>query len=264
VGYLQRTTKFGAADLVAVAAAGALVAVHCFRHAGTLSLRRVLLAIAVAATFAAVAWIAHGVSWSGALAGSGIAFIFVSTDLRIFWELLVVFLVTFAATQFGRRRKQEMQLAEGSSGRSASQVMANLGVAGLIVAIAPQSWPLPALAALAEAAADTSSSEVGTALPGKTVLLTSWKPVAPGVDGGVSMTGTFTGLIAAAIVALAAVLLKLTSSQYAFAVIFAGFLGSLIDSFLGAMFERRGLLNNDLVNLLSTAAAVLLVTAVTY
>jgi uncharacterized protein (TIGR00297 family) len=163
----------------------------------------------------------------------------------------------------GKRRKQALQLAEGSRGRSASQVMANLSVAGLIVAIAPQSWPLLALAALAEAAADTSSSEVGTALPGKTVLLTSWKSVAPGVDGGVSIMGTFAALMAAAIVALAAVLLKLTSSQYAVAVMFAGFLGSLIDSFLGALLERRGLLSNDLVNLLSTAAAVLAVTAIT-
>ena len=174
MGYLQRTTKFGAADLAALLAAAVLVTLHCFRHGGSLSVRHVLLAIAVAGSFAVVAWIAHGVDWSGALAGSGVAFIFVSTDLRIFWELLLVFLVTFAATQFGKRRKREMQLAEASRGRSASQVMANLSVAGLIVAIAPQSWPLLALAALAEAAADTSSSEVGTALPGKTVLLTSW------------------------------------------------------------------------------------------
>jgi len=36
----------------------------------------------------------------------------------------------------------------------------------------------------------------------------------------------------------------------------AGFLGVQLDSLLGAIFERRGRLNNDLVNLLSTAATV--------
>ena len=36
----------------------------------------------------------------------------------------------------------------------------------------------------------------------------------------------------------------------------AGFFGTIVDSLLGAVFERRGWLNNDLVNLLSTAAAV--------
>jgi uncharacterized membrane protein len=38
-------------------------------------------------------------------------------------------------------------------------------------------------------------------------------------------------------------------------IIGAGFLGTLLDSLLGALLERRGWLNNDLVNLLSTAAA---------
>ena len=38
--------------------------------------------------------------------------------------------------------------------------------------------------------------------------------------------------------------------------ILAGFFGTVVDSLLGAVFERRGLLDNDLVNLLSTAAAV--------
>jgi uncharacterized membrane protein len=36
----------------------------------------------------------------------------------------------------------------------------------------------------------------------------------------------------------------------------AGFLGTMADSLLGALFERRGWLDNDLVNLFSTAAAV--------
>ena len=40
------------------------------------------------------------------------------------------------------------------------------------------------------------------------------------------------------------------------AIIVAGFFGTLVDSLLGAVFERRGRLNNDMVNLLSTAATV--------
>ncbi len=92
--------------------------------------------------------------------------------------MLAVSLLAFAATRAGRRKKERLGTAEARRGRSASQVAANLGVAAL-VAIGPfQSWLLDlcwslnltrggvpllvlAIAALAEAAADTVSSEIG-------------------------------------------------------------------------------------------------------
>jgi uncharacterized protein (TIGR00297 family) len=238
--------------------AAVLVAVDLLRHANgpAAQKRRMLLALAITTAFALVAWLARGVDAGGALAGSSIAFVLASRDLRMFWVLLLVFAVTLLATRAGKSRKQDLQTAEASSGRTAGQVMANLGVAGLIVSLTPQNWPLLALAALAEAAADTSSSEIGMAFPGKTVLLTSWKPVAPGVDGGVSLKGTLAALLAAGIIAGAAVLMKLVPVHYVSTIVYAGVLGSLVDSLFGALMERRNLLSNDMVNLLSTAAAV--------
>ena len=94
------------------------------------------------------------------------------------------------------------------------------------------------------------------AYPGKTVLLTSWTPVSPGVDGGVSLRGTLAAVIAAALISGAAVALKLVPQHFTLAIIYAGVLGSLVDSLIGALLERRGMLSNDVVNLLSTAAAV--------
>jgi len=238
-----------------------LVAIDLLGHANgpAAQKRRMLLALVITTAFAFGAWLARGVNTGGALAGSSIAFVLASNDLRMFWILLLIFAVTLLATRAGKARKQELHTAEPSNGRSASQVMANLGVAGLIVSLAPQNWPVLALAALAEAAADTSSSEIGMAFPGRTVLLTSWKPVAPGVDGGVSLKGTLAAIVAAAIIASAAVLMRLVSIPYAVAIGGAGILGSLVDSIFGALMERRGLLSNDVVNLLSTAAAAGLV-----
>jgi uncharacterized protein (TIGR00297 family) len=260
---LQRTTQFSTADLAALIVAAALVVFHLVRRVESQSMRHVAIAAAVSAVFAFLAWIAHGVNWSGALAGTAVAFIFASTDLRLFWTLLLVFALTFAATRAGKARKQELRLAEASAGRSASQVMANLGVAALMIAVTRETGPTLALAALAEAAADTSSSEIGTAWPGKTVLLTSWKPVSPGVDGGVSLLGSLAALVGAAVIAIAAWLFHLVAPQYAFALALVGVLGSLLDSLLGALFERRGYLNNDLVNLLGTTAAALAMGVVT-
>ncbi|MGZ4866840.1 MAG: DUF92 domain-containing protein, partial [Candidatus Angelobacter sp.] len=165
------------------------------------------------------------------------------------------FAVTLVATRVGYARKQQLRTAEPAGGRTAAQAMANLGIAALVVAVAGAAWPVLALAALAEAAADTSSSEIGMAFPGKTLLVTNFKPVPAGTDGGISLFGTIAALVGAASVALAAVATGLAPVRQIAIIIMAGFFGTLVDSLLGAVLERRGWLDNNLVNLLSTAAA---------
>jgi uncharacterized protein (TIGR00297 family) len=86
--------------------------------------------------------------------------------------------------------------------------------------------------------------------------VTNFKSVPAGTDGGISLFGTVAALLGAASVAVAAVLTSLVPLSQIAIIILAGFFGIVIDSLLGAIFERRGMLNNDLVNLLSTAAAV--------
>lgn len=180
--------------------------------------------------------------------------------------LIALFVLTFAATRFGRGRKESLGVAEARTGRRASQVIANLGAAGLLAANGAVGDRVSTLAlaacvaALAEATADTVSSEVGQALSatrfGTTILITSGHRVPPGTDGGISLAGTLTGILAAALVVMV--------SPFAYTggpalCIFAGAIaGLLFDSVVGATIERKGRLNNDLVNFSSTvfAAAV--------
>ncbi len=171
------------------------------------------------------------------------------------WPLILLFLLTFAATRFKRRVKQSSGLAEPRHGRRASQIVANLGVAGLCAAIG--FYP-GLLAALAEATADTVSSEVGQALGGPTRLLTTLRPVSPGTDGGISLRGTTAGILAATLIVLTGAP-ALPSWRIAAAILASGVAGLLFDSLLGATVERRGLLGNDLVNASSSLASVLLV-----
>lgn len=256
---LRRLIQFRSADMVALVFSATLAALFVVgpmpRPAP--AAKQMVLCLAVTAIFAIFAAITHGVDLSGAFAGLVIAFILAARDLRMFYVLLIVFVVTFLATRLGLERKRQIRKAEARSGRSASQVVANLGVAAVIAMLAPAHWKVLSLAALAEAAADTSSSEIGLAFPGKTVLITSWKPVSPGMDGAISLCGTASAVVSAAVVALTGELLGLVTFRQAVAVLGAGFLGALIDSLLGALFERRGYLNNDAVNLLSTAAAAI-------
>ncbi len=171
------------------------------------------------------------------------------------WPLILLFLLTFAATRFKRRVKQSSGLAEPRHGRRASQIVANLGVAGLCAAVG--FYP-GILAALAEATADTVSSEVGQALGCPTRLLTTLRPVSPGTDGGISLRGTAAGIVAAILIVLAGAH-ALPSWHVAAAITAAAIAGLLFDSLLGATVERRGLLGNDLVNASSTLVSVLLI-----
>lgn len=222
----------------------------------TYSLRRWGVAFGLTSLFAIAARVARGVDWSGAAAGWAVAFVLAASGLRLFVILLLVFAVTLAATRTGKRRKQELRMAEASSGRTSAQVMANLGVAMLIVVLGFKFWMVLALAALAEAAADTSSSEIGMAFPGRTVLLTTGKTVTSGIDGGVSVVGSLAAVGVALLIAVTALGLQLVQPRQVLIVMVAGVAGMLFDSLLGALFERKGYLNNDAVNLLGTAFAV--------
>jgi uncharacterized protein (TIGR00297 family) len=108
---------------------------------------------------------------------------------------------------------------------------------------------------LAEAAADTVSSEIGQVLGGRPRMITTLRAADPGVDGAISIAGTLAGIAAGVIVALAGTL-ALRGDASLFWISTAGAIfGLLFDSLLGATLERRGWLNNDAVNFLSTAGA---------
>jgi uncharacterized protein (TIGR00297 family) len=178
-----------------------------------------------------------------------------------FAPMLALFLLTFSATRFGRRKKEQLGVAEDKRGRNAAQVAANLGVAGLGAAAA-LSFPLPGplyavvvTAALAEATADTLASELGEVLGGPPFMLTTLRRVAPGTDGAVSFAGTLAGTCGAMVVVGVAVFALRLSPGSALCAGLAAIAGLFVDSLLGATAERRGWLNNDVVNFLSTLAA---------
>jgi uncharacterized protein (TIGR00297 family) len=175
--------------------------------------------------------------------------------------LLALFVLTWCATRFGRAKKQRLGVAEDKRGRSAAQVAANLGVAGLAAAMGltnGRSYAVMVVAALAEATADTLASELGEVLGGPPIMLTTLRRVTPGTDGAISLAGTVAGTIGAALVVLVAVPTLGLRPGEAIVAGSAAVGGLFVDSLLGATVERTGWLNNDAVNSLSTLAASLL------
>lgn len=189
--------------------------------------------------------------------------------------LVLLFLLTFASTRLGRPAKALAGLAESRRGRGASQVIANLGFAALLGPLGAVThttgprislttafperalafWLMPILAALAEATADTVSSEIGQALGGTPRMILTLQPVPPGTDGAVTGLGTLAGIAAAVLVAGTGVAALGLSSVECLTAFAAGVAGLFFDSLLGATVERRGWLGNDLVNFSSTVFA---------
>jgi len=199
----------------------------------------------------------RGVTTRGALAGAAVCLaLVVGAGRGGFAALLVVFLLTWASTRFGYARKQRLGTAERRAGRNASQVLANLGVAAVCALVYATVWRDPRIllavgAALAEAAADTVSSEIGQAIGGVPRLVTNWNPVSAGTNGAVTLAGTAAGVAGAIAVSLTGIVAWRSAPICAA----AGVLGMMADSFLGATLERRGILGNNAVNFSSTAIA---------
>jgi uncharacterized protein (TIGR00297 family) len=221
------------------------------------------LCLGATVAFAALAFVVRAVDRSGAAAGALICFLLcMGCGFKALAALVTVFVMAWLATKIGHHRKARLGIAEKSGGRSASQVSANLGVAAFCAVLYSFSgsaiFMLAIAASLSEAAADTVSSEIGQLSNEKARLITTWKEVPAGTDGGVTVLGTLTGFAAAAIVSMVCAMGGMVPWRRIGIPIFAAFSGTLADSFLGALFERRKILDNDLVNFLGTLVAALI------
>jgi uncharacterized protein (TIGR00297 family) len=219
------------------------------------------LAAATASAIALAGWAAGALDTAGAVST---ALVGTAITAALGWPALgamgVFFVLGSAATRLGYRRKAERGIAQGGGGaRGWRSVWAN-GAVPAVLALAAAAWPpsagLLALAyagAVAAAAADTCSSEIGKAYGRRTVGITTLRPAPPGVEGGISLEGTAAGLGGAVAVAAAAVALGLCSLGGAVAVAAAGFVAGLAESAIGGWARGRYGLGDHALNVLDTA-----------
>jgi uncharacterized protein (TIGR00297 family) len=174
--------------------------------------------------------------------------------------------------------------AKEKNGRTAVQVLAN-GLVGCICLLAytflqHSEFPffLAYLVSFSISICDTFSSEIGKFFKGRTFDILSFKPVVPGLSGGVSVMGTLGGIAGAGISALIAYGVFDISTSQAVQVCVFGCMGMLLDSVLGSVLQAKyingyGVIgespvvggrlmkgytwcNNDVVNILSNALVV--------
>jgi uncharacterized protein (TIGR00297 family) len=248
-----------------------------------------LVAFFLATAIAALAWRLRLLTLDGAVAAAMIGTAAVLAGVA--WViLLLLFFVASNLLSRWRRAERERRTADfiqKGTQRDAWQVIANGGVFGLAALAAALSgtaaWAAVGAGAIAAAAADTWSTEVGTLSGQPPRLLLAGRRVPAGTSGGMTVIGTAAGLCGALLAAVVATSMDFGGRTIAIAA--GGLGGSLMDSLLGAAVQERrwcdacaspteqrvhrcgartrhhggiARLDNDMVNLLSTMTGGLL------
>lgn len=202
----------------------------------------------------------------------------VFADVTWFFVMLVFFIAASACTRYRYRDKEKMGVEQSQGGaRGYRNVFAN----GLVSAAAAVLYGVttvspdpgiislqPAFIALfigsvATASADTVASEIGVT-GGPAYLITSGKKVPAGTNGGITVLGEMAGLAGSVVVVITAWLIGIIGLPLLVIGIGAGFIGTNIDSVVGAVLENRGIIGNAGTNLLATLGGGLFAFALSF
>jgi len=186
--------------------------------------------------------------------------ILMGTDIKWLLIILSFLMLGSLVSRMGRSKKESMKLYEWR--RSLKNVLANGLVAILVVimyilGILDYNTALFGyVGAISAATSDTFSSELGILSEETPRLITTFEKVERGTDGGITLWGIVVGVIGGFLIGLLATLLF--NNNYLLIVgTLSGILGNLSDSLSGALFERKGILNNEHVNFICTMVGCL-------
>jgi len=224
--------------------------------------RRSVLAVAISVALAGLAWGLKLVTPSGAITGFllGVA-VYLGYGYKSFLLMFTFFLLGSVATRLGYARKAARGVAEKRGGaRSWREALAN-SLAGAFFSILiitthhEGAFLIALIAAFAEAAGDTVSSEIGQWISPRAYLITTLRPVPAGQDGGVSVGGSLAGFLASALIVALGYGMGLCGRGGAALALLGAVAGNLLDSLLGATLERRGRVTNGIVNFAGSSFA---------
>lgn len=204
-----------------------------------------LLAIALAAAIALLAFRRGSLSADGAVAAAVVGTIIFAAGGVAWGAVLIFFFLSSSA--LGRLRSERKAQAEGlfakGHRRDAGQVLANGGIATLLALgqlfDANQVWEAAFIGSMAAVTADTWATEVGTLSRQPPRLITTLSPVEAGTSGGVTIAGLSASLTGALFVGLVAGAASPALPIYTAILVGVGggVLGALADSLLGATLQ---------------------------
>jgi uncharacterized protein (TIGR00297 family) len=181
--------------------------------------------------------------------------IIIAPHAGVKWLFLIfIFLILgLIFTKYKHEYKKKIGVYEGT--RTIKNVVSNGIVAFVMAAFGNYAG---FIGSIATATADTMASEVGVVTTPR--LITNFRKVAPGTDGGISILGTAAGILGAALIGLSAYILGIYPElvRTMEIAIVAGTFGCFVDSILGAVLESKDYLSNEHVNLIATLTGALI------
>jgi uncharacterized protein (TIGR00297 family) len=211
--------------------------------------------------------------------------------------ILTFFILSSLLSKTGTHRKQRYaDVVEKGGSRDIWQVLANGGLAGVMLLIwyvkQNDTYFILFAGSLAAVTADTWATELGMLSRTKPRSILTFRPVAPGTSGGISLLGTLGAAMGALVLAGVSLLCSPNQSpavmgmREALLVFVAGLLASMVDSVLGATLQARyrcgrcgketekrvhcqsvqtewiggwSWMNNDVVNILAALSGIIMV-----
>ncbi|MEM0084378.1 MAG: DUF92 domain-containing protein [Candidatus Methanomethylicia archaeon] len=160
--------------------------------------------------------------------------------------LLLFYVASSLFTKYKYDFKRSLGFAEARGGsRSWRNVVGNGGVAALFAlgegTFGGGIFFAAFLGAISTAFSDTLATEIGLLYPGKPRLITNLRKVEPGVSGAISPYGEFAIFFSSLLMGFAAFMFNVAPEfslvQILCISVVSGFIGSTIDSFIGAIFQ---------------------------
>jgi uncharacterized protein (TIGR00297 family) len=218
-----------------------------------------LTALIVNIFVGALAYILGAVSRSGMVGGLMVGVsIFYFFRFEGYVILLAFFILGTMVSKWGYNEKAKKGIAQADKGRRGTKhALANCGFPVLLafatLLVKDHQLLLVAyVAAFATAFSDTVGTELGQLYGKHPILLTTFKPVPVGTEGAVSLEGTVLGVLASVLLALLGLLLRLFPLTGVPFVVIGAFIGTTVESFLGAQSHKIKRLDNELMNFINT------------
>ncbi|CAH9147621.1 unnamed protein product [Cuscuta epithymum] len=181
-----------------------------------------------------------------------------------FLLLATYFVIGTGVTKVKMAEKEAEGVAEKRKGRRGPGSVIGSSAAGCICSfltinriggdVFSRLWDLGFVASFCTKLSDTVSSEIGKAYGKTTYLIPTLRVVPRGTEGGISVEGTFAGLLASVILASVSCIMGQIDKAEAVICVVASQIANLIESLVGATLqEKEGFrwLNNDAVNIIN-------------
>ena len=219
--------------------------------------RTLALAVIICAAFGYFAYRAKTIDLSGVFTAVLFGVILISfAGVNWFFVVIMFFILGSLFTKFRYSEKEFLGVAQGKQGRRGyMNAFANAGVGivgsvlygltGDIIFIALF------LGSISTATADTLASEIGVT-GGKPYLITTFRQVQPGTNGGVTVLGELACIFGAVIICGMAFVLGVAPWYVCLIGVVTGFIGTNLDSLYGALLENKKIIGNSGTNLLAT------------